>query len=209
MKSRWGKGTGIVHYKWSREQKLNAVSIYLSIGNMSQVSEITKIPLHTLNSWKASDWFKSAYAEFRDQGTLVMSAKMKKIIEKSMLAIEDRLDLGDAQYNQKTGEMARVPVKAQVALRITKDLLEQQKALETSSSDTKELEKTIDERLLKLSLEFAQFAKDKNKKLKDESAIDVEANFVGEGNPRPIGTAETVEVVDRTEVATPMEVPAP
>jgi hypothetical protein len=78
------------------------------------------------------------------------------------------LDLGDAQFDQRTGEIIRIPVKAHVALKITTDLLtKQQKLYENPVKE--QVEKTIDDRLLKLSEEFARFATAK------KNTIDIEA----------------------------------
>jgi len=67
------------------------------------------------------------------------------------------LDLGDAQFDQRTGEIIRIPVKAHVALKITTELMTKKEKL-LSNPVKEEVERTIDDRLLKLSEEFARFA---------------------------------------------------
>ena len=103
-----------------------------------------------------------------------MDANLKRIIGKALKATEDRLDLGDAQFDQKTGDIIRIPVKAHVALKISTELLtKQQKLYENPVRE--EVEKTIDDRLLKLSEEFAKFA---SNKVKNEKAVDVEVKVI-------------------------------
>ncbi|CAB4132895.1 hypothetical protein UFOVP251_38 [uncultured Caudovirales phage] len=153
---------------WTQNQKLQAVSTYLMLGNMSETAIVTGIPLPTLKLWKQSDWFKDYSLQLQTEDVQQMSSNLKKVIDKALKAVEDRLDLGDAQFDQKTGDIIRIPVKAHVALKITTDLMtKQQKLYENPVKE--QVEKTIDDRLLKLSEEFARFATAK------KNTIDIEA----------------------------------
>lgn len=153
---------------WTQSQKLQAVSTYLMLGNMSETALVTGIPLPTLKLWKQSDWFKDYALQLQTEDVQQMSSSLKKVIDKALKAVEDRLDLGDAQFDQKTGDIIRIPVKAHVALKITTDLMtKQQKLYENPVKE--QVEKTIDDRLLKLSEEFARFATAK------KNTIDIEA----------------------------------
>ena len=159
---------------WTQNQKLQAVSTYLMLGNMAETAVVTGIPLPTLKMWKVTDWFKEYALQLQAEEVQQMSSTMKKIIDKSLKAVEDRLDLGDAQFDQRTGAIVRVPVKAHVALKITTDLMARQDKL--SANPVKEqIESTIDDRLLKLSEEFARFA---GPKMAKGVPVDVEAKVV-------------------------------
>jgi hypothetical protein len=142
---------------WTQNQKLEAVSTYLMLGSMPQTAIVTGIPLPTLKSWKGADWFN-----------------LQRIVNKALKATEDRIDFGDSQYDQRTGDIVRVPIKAHVALKISTELLTKQQKL-TENPIKEEVEKTIDDRLLRLSEEFAKFA---SKKLGSAVPIDVEAKVV-------------------------------
>jgi hypothetical protein len=142
---------------WTQNQKLQAVSTYLMLGNLSETAIVTGIPLPTLKIWKTSDWFKEFALQLQTEDVQQMDSNLKRVVDKALKAVEDRLDLGDAQFDQKTGEITRVPVKAHVALKITTDLLAKQERLREAPIK-EELEKTIDDRLLRLSEEFARFA---------------------------------------------------
>jgi len=159
---------------WSQNQRLQAVSTYLMLGNMSETAIVTGIPLPTLKLWKQTDWFKEYSLQLQTEDVQQMDSNLKRVINKALKATEDRLDLGDAQFDQKTGEIVRVPVKAHVALKITTELLTKQQKL-NENPIKEELEKTIDDRLLKLSEEFAKFA---SNKMNNAVAIDVEAKVV-------------------------------
>jgi hypothetical protein len=138
------------------------------LGNMSETALVTGIPLPTLKLWKQSDWFKEYALQLQTEDVQQMDSNLRRVIQKALKATEDRLDLGDAQFDQRTGEIIRIPVKAHVALKITTDLLtKQQKLYENPVKE--QVEKTIDDRLLKLSEEFARFATAK------KNTIDIEA----------------------------------
>ena len=153
---------------WTQNQKLQAVSTYLMLGNMSETAIVTGVPLPTLKLWKQTDWFKEYSLQLQTEDVQQMDSNLRRVIQKALKATEDRLDLGDAQFDQRTGEIVRVPVKAHVALKITTDLMtKQQKLYENPVKE--QVEKTIDDRLLKLSEEFARFATAK------KNTIDIEA----------------------------------
>lgn len=159
---------------WSQNQRLQAVSTYLMLGNMAETAIVTGIPIATLRLWKTTDWFKEYSLQLQSEDIQQMDANLKRIIGKALKATEDRLDLGDAQFDQKTGDIIRIPVKAHVALKISTELLtKQQKLYENPVRE--EVEKTIDDRLLKLSEEFAKFA---SNKVKNEKAVDVEVKVI-------------------------------
>jgi len=139
------------------------------LGNLSETAIVTGIPLPTLKIWKTSDWFKEFALQLQTEDVQQMDSNLKRVVDKALKAVEDRLDLGDAQYDQKTGKITRVPVKAHVALKITTDLLTKQEKIR-QAPEKEQIEKTIDDRLLRLSEEFARFASMKT--------IDVESRVV-------------------------------
>jgi len=114
---------------WTQNQKLEAVSTYLMLGNMAETAVVTGIPLQTLKIWKTTDWFKDYSLQLQSEDVQQMDSNLKRVIQKALKATEDRIDLGDAQFDQKTGEIVRIPIKAHVALKITTELLTKQQKL--------------------------------------------------------------------------------
>jgi hypothetical protein len=159
---------------WTQNQKLEAVSTYLMLGNMAETAVVTGIPLQTLKMWKTMDWFKDYSLQLQSEDVQQMDSNLKRVIQKALKATEDRIDLGDAQFDQKTGEIVRIPIKAHVALKITTELLTKQQKL-NENPIKEEVEKTIDSRLLKLSEEFARFANARANTIEIE-AVDVTPN---------------------------------
>ena len=160
---------------WSQNQRLQAVSTYLMLGNMAETAIVTGIPLPTLKLWRQSDWFKEFSLQLKTEDVQQLDSNLKRVINKALKATEERIDFGDAQFDQKTGDIVRVPIKAHVALKITTDLLSKQQKLDENPINREEVEKTIDDRLLKLSEEFAKFA---GNKMNKAVPIDVEAKVV-------------------------------
>ena len=159
---------------WTQNQKLEAVSTYLMLGSMPQTAIVTGIPLPTLKSWKCADWFKEFALQLKTEDIQQLDSNLKRIVNKALKATEDRIDFGDAQFDQRTGDIIRIPIKAHVALKISTELLTKQQKL-TENPIKEEVEKTIDDRLLKLSEEFAKFA---SNKMQAAVPIDVEARVV-------------------------------
>jgi hypothetical protein len=144
-----------VRVNWTDSQKLKYVRTYLKYGNMAVASTETGIPFDTCKAWFYQQWFKDAVSALQIEDLQERDANINRIVEKSLKAVEDRIDNGDAQFNQATGEITRVPVKAHVALKISTELMNRR---DLSDPMKKEVEKTIDERLKMLSQEFARFA---------------------------------------------------
>ena len=142
---------------WTNNQKLEAVSTYLMLGSMPETAIVTGIPLPTLKVWKTTDWFKEYSLQLQTEDIQQMDSNLKRVVAKALKATEDRIDHGDAQFDQRTGEIIRIPIKAHVALKITSELMTKQDKLH-SNPIKEEVERTIDDRLLKLSQEFARFA---------------------------------------------------
>lgn len=121
----------------------------------------TGIPKDTLNRWKYSPWWKELVSQIRSEETLALDGKLAKIVNKALAVIEDRLDNGNHQYDQKTGELIRIPVNLKDSIKATADLMDKREML-AKKPQQEQIEKTVDDRLAKLAEEFARFAKAKD-----------------------------------------------
>jgi hypothetical protein len=124
---------------------------------MVQTAAITKIPLDTLNTWKKKDWWKEQVQAFYDDDKQELDAKYQKIVRKALAVIDDRLENGNFQYDQKTGRVTRVPVNMADTHRVMKDLVDQQQVLrkEKVNQEVQQIE-SANERLAKLAMQFAE-----------------------------------------------------
>jgi hypothetical protein len=145
---------------WSDNQRIEAVTAYLACGSPTQVCVALGIPLPTFNRWKTSTWFKELVEQLRNEDTLKLDAKLTRIVEKSLVQIEDRLDNGNHNYNPRSGAYDRVPVKLADITKAAASLMEKQAKLR-EIPERAEIDKTIDARLAKLGEEFTKFSKAK------------------------------------------------
>lgn len=143
---------------YSDEAKIETVKTYLALGgNLQLTSGATGITYTTLCSWKHSEWWKSLVSDIKKQEKLELSARTKRIVEKSMELLQDRLEQGDFYYDQKKGVLVRRPVTAQVIHRIAADMIDRKEMLDKSTEERVEL-KNNDEKLADLAKRFADLA---------------------------------------------------
>lgn len=165
---------------WSDSQKLEAVQSFLVLGSLKLVSGALKIPYDTLKLWRKMEWWKQIENDLKVQDDLQLSARLKKIVNKSYDVVEDRLENGDFVYDQKTGKMRRKPVALRDAHRVAIDLMEKEDELKTRhiQGDTVTQDKT--EKMLKdLAESFKKIAESVNQK----TPIDVTDVIFGDDKP--------------------------
>lgn len=149
---------------WSENQKMEAAKMFLLSGSYTTVSTALEIPYRTLMQWRQSEWWKKLTEEIKAEGRVELSARMRKIASRALDITEDRLDNGNFQLDQKSGEVIRIPVNMKDAAKVANDLLVQQQKLEDAPR-VQQLQSTVDHRLAKLAEEFTKFAKQKNEKV--------------------------------------------
>ena len=161
-----------------RKRAKNASGTWLALGSIPLTAAATDIPKDTLTRWRYTDWWKELVTQIRSEETLALDGKLAKIVNKALAVVEDRLDNGNVQLNQKTNELVRVPVNIKDAIKATADLMERRDIIR-SEPQQKQIEKTVDDRLAKLAEEFTRFAKAKDITPKPERlTVDVEAKEV-------------------------------
>lgn len=112
-------------FEWGNEVKYQVVQIYCQCGNMKEAAEQTKVPYSTVQSWKKTAWWDEMVRGIRGEGDIRVITKVSELLDKALETLEDRIDSGDFQYNPQTGELIRVPVKAQVLNAIQTSLSKQ------------------------------------------------------------------------------------
>lgn len=154
--------TGVKNMHWSDSQKIEAVTTYLGLGNLVLTSSVLKIPEFTLRHWKQQQWWKDIEEELAVQDDIQLSSRLKRIIETTISATEDRIKNGDWVYNNKEGCLMRKPVNLKDVHRVTMDFVDKREHLAGKTTQSVALE-AIDDRLAKLAEKFAQIAADNNK----------------------------------------------
>lgn len=152
-----GRAVGATQTAWSDSQKLEAITTYLSLGNLNLAAKVLKMPEQTLRTWKKKDWWKELELELKTQESLQMSARLKRIVERTLAATEDRLEHGDYFYDNKTGEIRRKPVSMKDAHKVTMDMMDRRDILDNRVPTSVSVEQ-IDDKLKKLAEKFEQIA---------------------------------------------------
>lgn len=142
---------------WSDSQKLETVKTWLLTGNLRLTANVVKIPEDTVRRWAKTTWWAAIVDDLHQEDQLLLSARLKKIVDKSFDVIEDRLDKGDFVYDQKTGQMRRKPVNMRDAHKVGVDLVDKREKLLSGHGPTASEEQVAD-KLLKLAEKFAELA---------------------------------------------------
>ena len=141
---------------------------YLALGNLSETSKIINVPLPTLSKWKQADWWKELVDDIQSGENQRSDNKMTKVIDRALDILVERLEQGDYQYDQKTGKLIKVPLKARDLERISSGLFDKRQLIRKQPTNIKVDSVTQADRLLKLAEQFAQFA---GQKIPEEKVI--------------------------------------
>jgi len=144
--------------QYSSKIRLECVQNYMILGNCEQVGAITGVPAQTIRLWRMQDWWKDLENEFRHSENLQVTGKLKRIVEKSLTAVEERLDAGDWQYDPKTGALIRRPVLLRDAAKVASEFLERQQALQERVIE-KAAQPSVEEALKRIAAEFVKIAR--------------------------------------------------
>ena len=181
------------HGWWGDAQKLEAVQAYLMLGTIKLTSAATEIPEKTLISWRNSPWWQEIVDELRLQDKLQLSSKLKKIVEKSLEGVEDRIENGDFHFDMN-GKLKRKPVSLKDLQRVSLEMINKKEDILATEkvvmSDAK-----VDEKLKTLAEKFAAYAKRAIKQTDATDAVFVETTDAVHVEEREEGLQEAVREV--------------
>jgi transposase-like protein len=147
--------------RWSEAQKLEAVTTYLLSGSWVVTAQATGVPVDTLKKWGAARWWKEMEEQVRRSSKLQVSGKLQRVMDKAFVALEDRVENGDFIFNQKTGNLTRVPVSARNLSAVVNTTIDKQALLDKLQKEPVQDSEAISSRLAKIQEEFRRFAKAK------------------------------------------------
>lgn len=143
---------------WSWDKRVQVVTTYLALGNASMVEAVTKVPAGTVRQWRTQDWWKDLEGQLMEERALELNGKLKRIVDKSLDMVMDRLDNGDISYNPKTGEFTRRPAYLKDLNKTLGDALDKQVLLQKFQKPA-EAKQDITNQLKELAREFAAIVK--------------------------------------------------
>ena len=182
---------------WDKKKQLEAVTTYLATGSLAETSRIINVPYRTVQSWKLeSEWWPKVVEEIQSGENQKIDQKMSRIIDKTLEKLVERIEDGDYMYDQKTGRMVKVPLKARDLERITSGLFDKRQLIRKQPTNIKSDPSNQADRLLKLAEQFASFAagkeKEEPKEIVDEYIVDGEWTEIKDykGKELPTSTEE-------------------
>lgn len=141
--------------------RIETVKTFLIFGGSTRLtSAAMKIPEQTIYQWRRQEWWHELERELKQQENMQLSARLKKIVERSLDVVADRLENGDFIYDQKTGEMRRKPVAMKDAHKVAIDSNTQRQLLEQNENFVVAQEQ-VQDKLAKLAEAFASLSKPK------------------------------------------------
>ena len=146
---------------WSEKKQLEVVTTYLALGNLAETSRVCNVPLRTLDTWKKAPWWAELVTSIQSGEGQRADNKMSKTIDKALDLIMDRLEQGDYQYDQKTGRLVKVPLKARDLERVASGLFDKRQLIRKQPTNIKATDLGQADRLLQLAEQFATFANQK------------------------------------------------
>ena len=155
--------------QYTDTEKFKAVATYILLGTLTATASELQISRETLKDWKDKDWWKKYERQIKNEENAALSAKYRKIVQKTLDQIQERLDNGDSIV-LKDGSIHKLPVKARelalIAAISTDKILNIDKIQEHREETV-----SIEQRLSLLAEEFKKFTGSKSK---TPQIIDVE-----------------------------------
>jgi hypothetical protein len=139
---------------------------------------MTGVPCETISNWRKTSWWKEYMDELQNSEDIQMSAQLKKVVDKSLEVVADRLENGDFQYDPKTGKMIRVPVKMRDTHKVLNEAIDKRMLLQKRPTRITEHQQTVDDRLAHLANQFAAFVSGANKEESNNTIDVVDGEFV-------------------------------
>ena len=161
---------------YTDNKKLEVVTTYLALGKIPMVEAVTGVPRTTIKQWKMAPWWAEMVETIQTESDQELDSKLSNIIERSLDAVNERIEGGEFILDSKTGTVKRVPVKLKDVHRVAVDLLDKRDLIRGKPQAQKEQAQSIDI-LQKLAGQFAAWVQIN---LKEPRVIEGEAVAIHE-----------------------------
>jgi len=152
-----GKNYSRAVQAYPESTKLEAVKLWMVIGNLRQVAAAMDLNFTTVRTWRYSEWWENMVQEIRSEDHIKLSNKLKKVAQKAIEVMGDRLENGDYIYDQKTGSIIRKEVNLRDATLAFNSIHDRELKLEAKPQDEAQ-QKAIVDRLAALASKFEEIA---------------------------------------------------
>ena len=138
---------------------MEALTTFMATGSQAMTSAMTKIPEETIRLWRKQDWWKEQMEAIRSDNTTQLDARLTKVMDKALDAVIDRIENGEYIYDNKTGQVTRVPAKLRDIQKVANDSIDKKLLLTKKAASEQEAKKQITaDHLVALAKEFAKIA---------------------------------------------------
>lgn len=151
----------VARKSYSDKEKFNLIAAYKACGSLRAACAHLNIPYITAKRWKAeSDWWPEIEEEVRLSQVNKLSKRFQNLSEKAEAIVAERLENGDHVFDQRTGEIKRIPVSTNMAQTVWRDAIDREMQVTDKLEKRKstEVDETMQDRLAKLLESFAKFA---------------------------------------------------
>ena len=159
---------------WPDKKKIEVVTTWLALGKVPMVEGVTGVPQATIRQWKMQPWWKEMVDQIQTESNQELDTKLSKIIERSLDAVNERIEGGEFILDSRTGQVKRIPVKMKDVHRVAVDLLDKRDLLRGRPAQEK-AELQNKDILKKLADQFADWVK---LNMKQPKVIDIEGEVV-------------------------------
>ena len=156
---------------WKEAKRIEAVTVYLSTGSLTETGRLLGIPYKTLEGWKSQDWWKELVEKMQAEDDQKLDAKTTKLIDKALEQLMDRIENGEHIYDQKTGKTKRMPAKLRDLNTAFTTILDKRQLLRNKPTKIVEQQSTAVQ-LQNLADSFAKFVNKTTKELPTEHYIE-------------------------------------
>lgn len=145
---------------WKETKKIEAVTTYLSTGNQLETCRLTGVPVSTMTKWRTEDWWKEMEKKIRSEEEQQLDAKLSKIIDKTLERLVDSIENGEHIYDQRTGQVKRMPAKLRDLNSAFNTILDKRQLIRKQPTKIVEQQSTATQ-LQNLAESFAKFVNQK------------------------------------------------
>lgn len=143
---------------WSDQKKVEVVTTWLALGKVPMVEQVTGVPRATIKQWKLQPWWQELVNEIQNEEDLELDAKLRKVVDRSLEAVMERIDGGEFVLDSRTGTVKRIPVKLRDVHRVMADVIDKRSLIRNKPAQ-RQLEGQNVDILKKLADQFASWVK--------------------------------------------------
>lgn len=105
-------------------ENIEAVHIFSQVGTLAETARRTGLSIHALTKMSRQPWWIRELMGIQREQTALENVRLSKLYGETLDQIEERLEVGDTQFNRMTGDIVNVPLSADSLVKIGKMLFE-------------------------------------------------------------------------------------